>query len=249
MSSDDALIADVEAKLEALKLRLPDLEGKANKKERTAVNKEIYNLENGDDYVAAIKRRAEGGRAAAAAADDAAHAEKLKREAEEEAARVAAAEARAKDKASNPVDVTDDGECHIEIKRLKKGDEATIPVNGDKVALTYMGTFAPGTTYNGEDWSGRKFDCTLDHGPQPKKGPKKEHPLSFVLGSGKAIRGWEECVKQMSLGERLEVTIGPKWAYRKAGLQDDNGKVLVPPNASLVFEMRLCQVRDKSVEL
>ena len=81
----------------------------------------------------------------------------------------------------------------------------------------------------------------------------------------------------MSLGEKLEVTIGSKWAYRKAGLQDDNGKYLVPPNAvslslsaranspirgrdllcashliaasqSLHFEMRLVQVRDKAVD-
>ena len=40
------VIAEVEAKIEALKIRLPDLEGKANQKERTAVNKEIYTLEN-----------------------------------------------------------------------------------------------------------------------------------------------------------------------------------------------------------
>lgn len=199
--------------------------------------------------MAAVKRKAEGGRADAAAADDAAHADKLKAEAEAEKANAAAAAAAREAKANAVVDVTDDGENHIEIKRLKKGDEETIPVNKDKVAVTYMGTFAAGTLYNGEDWSGKKFDCTLDHGPQAKKGPKKEHPLSFVLGEGKAIRGWEECVKQMSLGEKLEVTIGPKWAYRKAGLQDDNGKVLVPPNASLVFEMRLVQVRDKTVDM
>jgi hypothetical protein len=84
----------------------------------------------------------------------------------------------------------------------------------------------------------------------------------------------------MSLGEKLEVTIEPQWAYRKTGLQDDNGTYLVPPvraaaarrprpkarsrrrapdaptarlcavrqNASLHFELRLVQVRDKTVE-
>ena len=44
---DEALIADVEAKIAALNLRLPGLEGKANKKERQQVNKEIYELESG----------------------------------------------------------------------------------------------------------------------------------------------------------------------------------------------------------
>ena len=77
------IIAETEAKLEALKLRLPELEGKANKKERTAVNKEIYNLENDEAYVAAVKAQLEGTRAAASAADDAAHVEKLKAEAVE----------------------------------------------------------------------------------------------------------------------------------------------------------------------
>ena len=40
------IIAETEAKIAALKLRLPELEGKANKKERTQVSKEIYGLEN-----------------------------------------------------------------------------------------------------------------------------------------------------------------------------------------------------------
>jgi len=180
---------------------------------------------------------------------DAAHAAKLKAEAEAEKERIQAAAARAEAAAANPQAVAqDDGVVHMEIKRLKKGDEATVPVHGDKVALTYTGTFAPGTVYNGVDMSGKKFDSTLDHGQQPKKGPKQHKPLSFVLGQGKAIRGWEECVKQMSLGEKLEVTIEPQWAYRKTGLQDDNGTYLVPPNASLHFELRLVQVRDKTVE-
>ena len=55
-ADDDSLIAEVEAKLEALKLRLPDLEGKANKRERTQVNKDIYALEN-DDAVLSIAAR------------------------------------------------------------------------------------------------------------------------------------------------------------------------------------------------
>ena len=250
MADDDALlVAEVEAKLAALNSRLPELEGKANKKERTQVNKEIYALENGEEYLVAVKRRLESGRAQAAAADDAAHEAKLKKEAEAEAERIAAAEARAEAaKTAGPAVVEDDGEVHMEIKPLKNGDGETIAVNGDKVLVTYTGSFAPGTEYEGVDYSGKKFDSTLDHGPKVKKGPKVHTPLAFVLGQGKAIRGWEECVKKMSLGEKLEVTIGPKWAYRKAGLNDDNGKVIVPPNATLHFEMRLVGVRDKTVE-
>ena len=95
---DEELIADVEAKMEALRLRLPELEGKANKKEGTQVNKDIYALENDEAYVAALKVKMSGARAEAAAADDAAHAAKLAAEKEEERARELAAIKAAEEK-------------------------------------------------------------------------------------------------------------------------------------------------------
>ena len=241
-------------------------------------------LENDESYVAAMKSLTDADRAQAAAADDEAHREKLKREAEEEAAREAAAEAAAAAKRATGGTAAneDDGEVHMQVKLLKKGDEETFAQDGDKVALTYTGSFAEGVTYEGTEYGGKQFDSTL----QPAGKNKKAHkPLAFKLGEGKAIRGWEECVRKMSLGEKVEVTIGPKWAYRSAlsgstnptdvrtcghtatanapfalvqrlsacaprcasgpthapaegGLQDDNGKYIVPPNATLFFEMR-----------
>ena len=283
MADMDALVAETEAKIAALKLRLPELEGKANKKERTQVNKDIYNLENDENYVAALKAKMSGARAEAAAADDAAHAAKLAAEMEEEKARelaaIKAAEEKKAAKAAGAVDIGDgDEEVHMEIKRLKKGDGETIPAVGDKVALTYHGTFADGTwDSTGEDWSGKVFDSTLR---KKGKGKAAQEPLQFKLGEGKAskprqppplalptllitaeskiplllffaprlaVRAWEEAVKTMTLGEKIELTAFPKWAYRKAGLQDDNGKNIVPPNTTLKFEMRLVQVRDKTV--
>jgi len=242
------IVEETEEKLAALKLRLPDLEGKANKKERTAVNKEIYGLENDEAYVEALKHQLDEGRAEKAKADDASHAEKLRKEEEEaEALRAEAAKAAEARKAAGTAEEVDEG-VHMEIKQLKKGDEETRPQVGDKVSITYTGTFAEGTVHEGVDYSGKQFDSSLQTSGKAKAKVKKQVPLSFVLGDGRAIRGWEECVKQMTLGEKLEVTIGPKWAYRKGGLQDDNGKYIVPPNASLVFEMRLVGVKDKEVE-
>ena len=80
----DATIADTEAKVAALKLRLPSLEGKANKKERSQVNKDIYALENDEAYLAAVKSKLSSARAEAAMADDAVHAANLR--AQEQAA-------------------------------------------------------------------------------------------------------------------------------------------------------------------
>mmetsp|Transcript_1929 Transcript_1929/g.3914 ORF Transcript_1929/g.3914 Transcript_1929/m.3914 type:complete len:249 (-) Transcript_1929:321-1067(-) len=243
------IIEEVEEKLAALKLRLPELEGKANKKERTQVNKEIYNLENDEEYIKALKERREGARAEEAKADDAAHAEKLRQEemATEELRQAASKAAEERAAAVTAEDATDD-EVHMEIKQLKKGDEETKPEVGDKVAITYTGRFAEGTSYEGVEYGGKEFDTSIQTSGKGNKKTKTQVPLAFKLGEGKAIRGWEECVKTMTLGEKLEVTIGPKWAYRKGGLQDDSGKYLVPPNATLVFEMRLVQVRDVTVD-
>jgi len=157
------IVEEVEAKIEALKLRLPELEGKANKRERTQVNKDIYALENDEAYVAAKKGEMQATRAETAAADDAAHATKLQQEAEAEAARAAAAEAAAaKRAAEGPAKVEDDGEVHMEKATSKKGDESTWPANGDMVGLTYTGVFADGTSHQGVDYSGQQFDSTWD---------------------------------------------------------------------------------------
>ena len=79
MSTSD-VIAETEAKIAALKLRLPSLDGKEHKKERTVLNKEIYKLENDELYVAALKAAKAVNQAEAKAADDAAHAEQLAKE-------------------------------------------------------------------------------------------------------------------------------------------------------------------------
>lgn len=236
------IVEEVEAQLAALNARLPELEGKANKKERTAVNKQIYTLENDDTYVAAKKSQIEGGRAAAASEEDAAHAKRLEEEESARAAAEEAAEARAAAKVEGAAGAgaaeEEDGESHLEFKQLKKGDGETAPSKGDYVYCCYTGTFAPGTEHGGKDLSGKQFDSTWD------SKLKKHRPLHFQHGGGKAIRGWDEALKRMTLGEKAELTIGPRWAYRKGGIQDDAGGYVVPPNATLCFQMQLVGVRD-----
>ena len=235
------IVEETEAKLAALRIRLPELEGKANKKERTAVSKELYSLENNEAYCSAVKLALDGNRAQAALADDEAHETKLKEEAAEEEARRTAAEARAE---AGPAETgpEEDEESHLEMAPLLKGDGKTTPVSGDYVHCTYTGKFAKGTEHGGVDYSGKTFDTTWD-------GKAKKHrPLHFQHFGGKAIRGWDEAVKTMSMGEKVSITIGPKWAYRKSGITDDNGQYVVPPNATLVFELQLVGVRDAKLQ-
>lgn len=224
-------------------------------------------LENDEAYVAEKKAQLDGERAKAAAEDDAAHAQKLRDEEEARARAAAAAEEQALAKAQLATEqVEDDGECHIEVKQLKKGDGQTAPSKGDYVHCTYTGTrllnqilsvaraashfaspvctgvFAPGTSHAGKDYSGSQFDSTWD------SKLKKHKPLQFQHFGGKAIRGWDEALKSMTLGEKAEVVIGPKWAYRKSGIQDDTGAYIVPPNATLVFQLQLVGVRDAKLQ-
>lgn len=200
-------------------------------------------LENDEAYVAAKKAQLDDQRAKAAADDDAAHMQKLKDEEEARAQAAAAAEAAAAaNEQAAAASIEDDGECHIQVTQLKKGDGQNAPAKGDYVYCTYTGVFAPGTVHGGKDYSGTQFDSTWD------SKLKKHKPLHFQHFGGKAIRGWDEALKSMTLGEKVEVTIGPKWAYRKTGIQDDSGAYIVPPNAALVFQMQLVGIRDVKIQ-
>eukprot|EP00656_Telonema_subtile_P022431 TRINITY_DN2356_c0_g1_i1.p1 TRINITY_DN2356_c0_g1~~TRINITY_DN2356_c0_g1_i1.p1 ORF type:complete len:177 (-),score=67.63 TRINITY_DN2356_c0_g1_i1:223-753(-) len=103
-------------------------------------------------------------------------------------------------------------------KILKKGaGKESIPKKGTMVKCHYEGRLEDGTV----------FDRT-------NRG-KKGQPLSFKVGLGKVIRGWDEAVLTMSLGEVALITIESEWAYGKKGVPEAK----IPPNARLVFELEL----------
>jgi len=63
---------------------------------------------------------------------------------------------------------------------------------------------------------------------------KNNKALQFKVGEGKVIRGWDEGLLEMSVGEKAQLTINPEWAYGATGVP---GKV--PPNSTLTFEVEL----------
>ena len=58
--------------------------------------------------------------------------------------------------------------------------------------------------------------------------------FQFKLGIGQVIRGWDQALQKMRKGERARITVEPELAYGEMGQPP-----LIPPNATLVFEIEL----------
>ena len=98
------------------------------------------------------------------------------------------------------------------------GDEAKA---GNRVRVHYTGWLYYPTAPKSR---GKKFDSSKDRG----------QPFSFGLGGGEVIRGWDEGVQGMKVGGTRVLTIPPEMGY---GARGAGG--VIPPNATLVFEVEL----------
>lgn len=78
------------------------------------------------------------------------------------------------------------------------------------------------------DKHGTRFDSSVDRG----------EPLTFLLGAGRVIRGWDEGVAGMRVGGKRVLMIPPEYGYGRKGAGD-----VIPPNGSLVFEVELLDVK------
>ncbi|CAH1786955.1 unnamed protein product [Owenia fusiformis] len=126
--------------------------------------------------------------------------------------------------ASTEAAAKDDGVIHFKKRTIKKGNKKDFPKKGDQVLVYYTGKLADGTV----------FDSNTQVKPG-RKGKMKAQPLKFKLGVGLVIRGWDEGIKTMSIGEKAELEIEPVWAYGKRGLEASK----IPGNATLTFEVEL----------
>jgi FKBP-type peptidyl-prolyl cis-trans isomerase len=82
--------------------------------------------------------------------------------------------------------------------------------------------------YTGWLIDGKKFDSSKDRG----------QPFQFSLGRGQVIQGWDEGVSGMKVGGKRKLTIPPELGYGKAGAGG-----VIPPDATLVFEVELLAVK------
>lgn len=110
----------------------------------------------------------------------------------------------------------------LKIKVLTEGSGAEAKA-GDTVLVHYTGKLMDGTV----------FDSSIPRG----------EPAEFPIGVGYVIKGWDIGVVGMKIGEKRELTIAPELAYGKAGITQPNGIVVIPENATLIFEVELVAVK------
>jgi peptidylprolyl isomerase len=105
---------------------------------------------------------------------------------------------------------------------VKEGTGAT-PRKGQTCVVHYTGWLWV------NDAKDKKFDSSVDRG----------RPFPFPVGAGRVIKGWDEGVASMKVGGKRELLIPPELGYGARGA----GGGLIPPNATLLFEVELLEVK------
>jgi FKBP-type peptidyl-prolyl cis-trans isomerase FkpA len=116
------------------------------------------------------------------------------------------------------------GVSELQITDVSDGDGPTAEA-GQKVIVHYTGwLYDPGRPDN----RGEKFDSSVD----------RDEPFSFSLGAGQVIRGWDEGFAGMQVGGKRILVIPPDMGYGARG-----AGAVIPPNATLMFEVELLDIQ------
>jgi FKBP-type peptidyl-prolyl cis-trans isomerase len=107
----------------------------------------------------------------------------------------------------------------LEMKDIVVGKGAEAKA-GDTIKVHYVGTLT----------DGKEFDSSRKHG----------QPFEFELGAGRVIQGWDQGFAGMKVGGKRKLTIPPSLGYGARGAPG-----AIPPNATLLFEVELLEVKKK----
>src|SRR6266851_2974266 len=115
---------------------------------------------------------------------------------------------------ASPVGTTPSGLIYV----ITRHGEGPQPKTGDTVRVHYTGVLTNGT----------KFDSSLDRG----------QPFAFELGAGRVIKGWDEGIGKLKVGDQATLIIPPDLAY------GEKGRGPIPPNATLIFVIELVGIEE-----
>lgn len=99
---------------------------------------------------------------------------------------------------------------------------ALMPKSGQRAIVQYTGWLEENMQ------PGKKFDSSYD----------RNQPFSFIVGRGQVIKGWDEMVQDMRVGEKRRIIIPPNLAYGARGAGN-----VIPPNATLIFDVELVDIK------
>eukprot|EP00890_Picochlorum_soloecismus_P006447 jgi/Picsp_1/6803/NSC_04142-R1_peptidylprolyl fkbp-type len=102
-------------------------------------------------------------------------------------------------------------------KQIIQEGTGPVPTRGQSVSVHYTGKLT----------NGQKFDSSFD----------RNQPLQFQVGVGQVIKGWDEGVLTMKVGEKSVLTCSPDYAYGARGFPP-----VIPPNSTLVFDVELVSI-------
>jgi len=105
----------------------------------------------------------------------------------------------------------------VQVTSISPGDGVTFPKKGDTVKMHYVGTLT----------DGKQFDSSRD----------RNEPFVTKIGVGKVIKGWDEGVPQLSLGQKAKLVISSDFGYGDRGYPP-----VIPPGAQLTFEVELLAI-------
>lgn len=106
----------------------------------------------------------------------------------------------------------------LNIETTKEGTGDRVVKSGDTISVHYTGRLTDGT----------KFDSSVDRGT----------PFTFVIGKGQVIKGWDEGLLGMKVGEKRTLTIPADKGYGATGAGG-----VIPPNATLIFDTELVSIK------